>query len=47
MRARYHGRDAYDVGEPSHNTAAFREAVRRDTTNHEARGRLRDIGQRP
>jgi photosynthetic reaction center cytochrome c subunit len=27
--------------------AAFREAVRRDPTNDEARGRLRDIGQRP
>jgi len=26
---------------------AFREAVRRDSTNEEARGRLRDIGQRP
>lgn len=26
---------------------AFREAVRRDSTNDEARGRLRDIGQRP
>jgi cytochrome c-type biogenesis protein CcmH/NrfG len=26
---------------------AFREALRRDTTNIEARGRLRDIGQRP
>jgi hypothetical protein len=27
--------------------AAFREALRRDSTNGEARGRLRDIGQRP
>ena len=27
--------------------AAFREAVRRDTTNQEAKGRLRAIGQRP
>ena len=27
--------------------AAFREAVRRDTTNGEAKGRLRAIGQRP
>lgn len=26
---------------------AFREAIRRDSTNEEARGRLRDIGQRP
>jgi tetratricopeptide (TPR) repeat protein len=26
---------------------AFREAVRRDSTNNEARGRLRDIGGRP
>jgi hypothetical protein len=96
LRARYYGRDAYDFGEPSLNTAAFRlaragkfeealallkvneeqfpsssglyvfrgnislmrgdtaaaatafrEAVRRDSTNNEARGRLRDIGQRP
>ena len=27
--------------------SAFREAVRRDPSNDEARGRLRDIGQRP
>lgn len=27
--------------------AAFREAVKRDSTNQEARGRLRSIGQRP
>ena len=27
--------------------AAFREAIRRDPSNDEARGRLRDIGQRP
>lgn len=27
--------------------AAFREAIRRDSSNAEARGRLRDIGQRP
>ena len=27
--------------------AAYREAVRRDSTNTEARGRLRDIGRRP
>jgi hypothetical protein len=96
LRARYYGRDAYDFGEPSLNTAAFRlaragkfdealgllklneeqfpnssglyvfrgnvslmrgdtmaaaaafrEAVRRDSTNNEARGRLRDIGQKP
>jgi len=96
LRTRYYGRDAYDFGEPSLNTAAFRlaragkfdealallklneeqfptssalyvfrgnvslmrgdtaaaaaafrEAVRRDSTNTEARGRLRDIGQRP
>jgi hypothetical protein len=26
---------------------SFREAIRRDSTNNEARGRLRDIGQRP
>jgi len=96
LHARYCGRDAYDFGEPTLNTAAFRraragkydealallrvneeqfprssgmyvfrgnislmrgdttaaaaafrEAVRRDSTNGEARGRLRDIGQRP
>jgi photosynthetic reaction center cytochrome c subunit len=96
LRAKYFGRDAYDFGEPSLNTAAFRlgragkfddalallglnegffpgssnmyvvrgniqlmrgdtsaaavafrEAVRRDSTNGEARGRLRDIGQQP
>jgi hypothetical protein len=28
-------------------TAAFREAMRRDPTNDEARGRLRDIGRQP
>ena len=27
--------------------ASFREAIRRDSTNMEARGRLRDIGQQP
>jgi tetratricopeptide (TPR) repeat protein len=27
--------------------AAFREAIRRDSTNNEARGRLRAIGRRP
>jgi hypothetical protein len=96
LRQRYHGRDAYDFGEPSLNTAAFRlaragkfdealallklneeyfprssglsvsrgnvllmradtnaaadafrEAIRRDTTNMEARGRLRAIGRQP
>jgi hypothetical protein len=96
LRARYYGRDSYDFGESSLNTAAlrlgrdkryeealallelneesfpsstvlsvfrgnvllmrgdtasaaaaFREALRRDSTNNEARGRLRDIGQRP
>jgi len=26
---------------------AFREAIRRDPSNEEARGRMRDIGQRP
>ena len=94
LRARYYGRAAYDFGEPSLNTAAFRlgragqfdaalallklnetfypgssnmyvfrgnillmrgdtnaaavafrEAVRRDTTNGEAKGRLRTIGR--
>ena len=96
LHARYYGRGAYDFGEPTLNTAAFRlaragkfdealallklneeqfpnssgmyvfrgnislmrgdsaaaatafrEAVRRDSTNGEARGRLRDIGQQP
>jgi len=96
LRERYYGRDAYDFGEGSLNTAAFRlgrarkfddafallrlneelfpgssgmavfhgnihlmqgdtaaaaaqyrEAIRRDSTNAEARGRLRDIGRAP
>ncbi len=96
LRQQYHGRDAYDFGEGSLSTAAFRtarggkidvalslvklneeffptssavavirgnivlmradtaaaaaafrEAIRRDPTNGEARGRLRDIGQAP
>jgi hypothetical protein len=96
LRRRYYGRDAFDFGEPSLNTAAFRlgqakryeeafallrlneeffpassgmyvfhgninlmrgdtaaaeaafrEAIRRDSTNNEARGRLRAIGRRP
>ena len=96
LRQRYYGRDAYDFGEGSLNTAAFRlaranrfddafallklneeqyptssalyvfkgninlmkgdttaaaaafrEAIKRDSTNNEAKGRLRDIGQRP
>jgi tetratricopeptide (TPR) repeat protein len=96
LRDRYKNRDAYDFGEGSLNTAAFRlgregrfedalkildfneqlfpsssgmavfrgnillmkgdtakagdafrEAVKRDTTNGEAKGRLRDIGQKP
>ena len=96
MRERYYGRDAYDFGEVSLNTAAFRtaragkiddalallrlneqlypntaalsivrgnimlmradtssaaaafrEAIRRDPKNDEARGRLRDIRQTP
>ncbi len=96
LRQRFYGRDAYDFGEPSLTTAAFRtaqrgkhedalalltlneeffpassatsvsrgnvllmkgdtsgaassfrEAIRRDSTNGEARGRLRDIGVRP
>ena len=94
LHARYYGRDAYDFGEQTLNTAAFRlaragrfdealallrlndeqypaasstlvtrgnvvlmrgdtagavaafrEAVRRDSTNFEARGRLRDLGR--
>lgn len=96
LRERYYGRDAYDFGEASLNTAAFRlaragrfaealallkqnealypkssglyvfrgnislmrgdttgaaaafrEAITRDSTNQEARGRLQAIGQRP
>lgn len=96
LRTRYYGRDSYDFGEQSLNTAAlrlaranrfddafgllrlneemfpgssgmyvfrgnlslmkndtaaavaaFREAVKRDTTNQEATGRLRALGQRP
>src|SRR2546427_12654749 len=96
LRARYYGRDAYDFGEGSLNTAAFRlgrakrfddafallrlnedlfprspglsvfrgdiqimngdkaagsaefrEAIRRDSTNVEARGRLQRIGRAP
>ena len=96
LRERYYGRAAYDFGEPSLNTAAFRlaranhvddalrllalneeyfpassglsvfrgniylmrgdttaaanafrEAIKRDTTNGEARGRLRTIGRPP
>lgn len=96
LRDRYYGRDSYDFGEQSLNTAAFRlgragkfdaafavlelneelfprssgmyvfrgnvelmrgdttaaanafrEAIRRDSTNGEARGRLRDIGRPP
>jgi hypothetical protein len=96
LRTRYYGRDSYDFGEQSLNTAAFRlarankfddafallrlneeqfpgssgmyvfrgnislmkndtaaavaafrEAVKRDTTNGEAKGRLRQLGQRP
>ena len=96
LRERYYGRDAYDFGEVSLNSAAFRtaragkiddalallrlneqlypntaalsivrgnimlmradtasaaaafrEAIRRDPTNDEARGRLRDIRQTP
>ena len=96
LRQQYHGRDAYDFGEGSLSTAAFRtarggkidealvlvqlneeffpassavavirgnivlmradtagaaaafrEAIRRDPANGEARGRLRDIGQAP
>lgn len=34
-------------GDTASAAAAFREAVRRDSTNEEARGRLRAIGQRP
>jgi hypothetical protein len=96
LRQRYYGRDAFDFGEPSLNTAAFRlgqakkfdealallrlneefypassgmyvfrgninlmrgdtsaaeaafrEAIKRDSTNNEARGRLRAIGRQP
>jgi hypothetical protein len=41
LRERYYGRDSYDFGEPT------REAVRRDPTNKEAKGRLRAIGRAP
>ncbi len=34
-------------GDTAGAATAYREAIRRDTTNNEARGRLRDIGQRP
>lgn len=34
-------------GDTAAAATAFREAVRRDTSNAEARGRLRAIGQRP
>jgi hypothetical protein len=34
-------------GDTSGAAAAFREALRRDSTSNEARSRLRDIGQRP
>jgi hypothetical protein len=34
-------------GDTAAAATAFREAIRRDSTNNEARGRLRDIGQRP
>jgi TolA-binding protein len=34
-------------GDTAGAAAAFREALRRDSTSNEARGRLRDIGQRP
>ena len=34
-------------GDTTGAVAAYREAVHRDSTNAEARGRLRDIGQRP
>ncbi|MGQ0714668.1 MAG: c-type cytochrome [Gemmatimonadaceae bacterium] len=34
-------------GDTTAAVASFREAVRRDSTNMDARGRLRDLGQRP
>ena len=34
-------------GDTAAAVAAFREAIRRDTTNAEARGRLRAIGRQP
>jgi predicted negative regulator of RcsB-dependent stress response len=34
-------------GDTSAAAAAFREAVRRDSTNEEAKGRLRQIGRQP
>ena len=43
----FRGNVALMRGDTTGAAAAFREAVRRDSTNNEARGRLRDIGQRP
>jgi hypothetical protein len=34
-------------GDTTAAVASFREAIRRDSTNMEARGRLRDLGPRP
>lgn len=34
-------------GDTSGAVGAFREAVQRDSTNGEARGRLKDLGQTP
>jgi cytochrome c-type biogenesis protein CcmH/NrfG len=34
-------------GDTASAAAAYREAIRRNPNNDEARGRLRDIGQRP
>ena len=39
------GWDAVAAGEAHAAAEAFREAVRRDTTNNEAKGRLRAIGR--
>ena len=43
----FRGNVALMRGDTTGAAAAFHEAVRRDSTNNEARGRLRDIGQRP
>jgi hypothetical protein len=43
----FRGNIALMRGDTAAAATAFRESVRRDSTNNEARGRLRDIGQRP
>jgi hypothetical protein len=43
----FHGNINLMRGDTAAAEAAFREAIRRDSTNNEARGRLRAIGRRP